>query len=71
MPATEFFYANPLRRFAAELAPMRMESLERWADSTRKGATRSYCCPPNVLRMLAGMHEYAYGYADGAVYVNL
>jgi DUF1680 family protein len=67
----DFFYANPLRRFGKDMRMLQNESLERWVDSTSPGASKSYCCPPNVLRTLASMHEYAYGTANDAVYVNL
>jgi DUF1680 family protein len=67
----DFFYANPLRRFSDEMPMPRNDSLQRWSDSTRKGAAKSYCCPPNVLRMLASLHEYTYGVSDSGIYVNL
>ena len=38
---------------------------ERWADF------HCYCCPPNVLRTLASLHEWAYGQAAGELWVNL
>jgi DUF1680 family protein len=66
-----FFYANPLTRRADSQPTLHNESLERWADNTVKGASRSWCCPPNVSRTLAGMHEYAYGLSEGTVWVNL
>lgn len=67
----DFFYANPLRRFRDEMPFTKNQSLVRWADITNKGAAKSYCCPPNVLRMLASMHEYAYGLSGRGLYVIL
>lgn len=67
----DYFYANPLRRLADEMPTLKNESLQRWSNSTVKGAAKSRCCPPNVSRMLASTHEYAYGVSDGAVWVNL
>ncbi len=67
----EFFYANPLRRFQDEVPLTRNQSLVRWANITSAGAAKSYCCPPNVLRMLASTHEYAYGVSERGLYVIL
>jgi hypothetical protein len=66
-----FFYANPLLRLADTQPMLHNESLQRWVNTTTPGASRSWCCPPNVSRMLASMHEYAYGLSPGTVWVNL
>lgn len=51
-----FFYVNPL--------------------ATRGGVKRQEwfscaCCPPNILRLVAGIGGYAYAAGPGAVYINL
>jgi DUF1680 family protein len=56
MEGDAFFYPNPLGSF--------------------QGATRSpwfacACCPPNVLRFIAGVGGYVYALRAGDVYVNL
>jgi DUF1680 family protein len=66
-----FFYANPLERLGDTRPTLKNESLERWRNNTVNGASKSWCCPPNVSRMLASLHEYAYTLSKGAVWVNL
>jgi hypothetical protein len=56
MSGDAFFYPNPLGSF--------------------HGAARSpwfacACCPPNVLRFIAGVGGYSYAQRDGDLYVNL
>jgi len=69
----EFFYTNVLRRHGSDLPMMWLDTLERWPDTSpsRHKELRAYCCPPNVVRTVASLHEYAYGVSDGAVWVNL
>lgn len=59
-----FFYTNPLRQqndAAVEL---------RWSR-TRVPFVTSFCCPPNVVRTVASVSNYAYGVSDNTVWVNL
>jgi uncharacterized protein len=69
----EFFYTNVLRRYGADLPMLWLDTLERWPDTapSRHKELRAYCCPPNVVRTVASLHEYAYAVSDGAVWVNL
>ncbi|MBQ7063679.1 MAG: glycoside hydrolase family 127 protein [Firmicutes bacterium] len=60
----EFFYENMLRR--AESLPYEL----CWGQE-RSEYIRSYCCPPNVTRLLAESSEYAYARDDEALYVIL
>lgn len=56
MSGDRFFYPNPLGSFhGAERSP--------WFACA--------CCPPNVLRFIAGVGGYAYAQRDGDLYVNL
>ena len=66
-----FFYANPLLRLADTQPMLHNESLQRWVNTTTPGASRSWCCPPNISRLLASTHEYAYGLSADTVWVNL
>lgn len=52
----EFFYVNPL-------ASKGGHRRQGWFDCA--------CCPPNVLRTLAGIAGYAYAVSDDALYINL
>jgi len=73
LKGTEFFYTNVLRRHGSDLPMMWLDTLERWPDTapSRHKELRAYCCPPNVVRTVASLHEYAYGVSSGAVWVNL
>ena len=64
-------YANVHRRYGDEAKLLRNETIERWHDTVQKPSADSYCCPPNVLRVLASLDSYAYGLSDDAVWVNL
>jgi DUF1680 family protein len=64
-------YANVHRRFGDEAPLMRNETLTRWHDTLHKPSADSYCCPPNLLRVIASLDSYAYGASAGAIWVNL
>ena len=60
----DFFYTNPLRQ--QDEAPVKL----RWSR-TRVPFVTSFCCPPNVVRTIAGVSQYAYGLSERTVWVNL
>ena len=60
-----FCYTNPLRWHGADHVMLSQDYLARWADF------HCYCCPPNVLRTLVSLHEWAYGQADQELWVFL
>ncbi len=64
LDGTQFCYCNPLARHY-DLPLLNHDTETRWRTA------RCYCCPPNVARRLAGMHEWAYGLSEGAVWLNL
>ncbi|MFN7931798.1 MAG: glycoside hydrolase family 127 protein [Bryobacteraceae bacterium] len=66
-----FFYANVHRRYAGEAPLLRNETLVRWHDTVHKPSADSYCCPPNLLRVIASLDSYAYGVSSDAIWVNL
>ena len=68
---TDFFYTNPLRRCGEDVPLLRNDTPARWPDTTKRPAPRCFCCPPNVLRTIAGLHGWAYGVSEGAVWVHL
>src|SRR5262249_38111966 len=59
-----FFYTNALRQLD------RMPVELRWSR-TRQPFISSFCCPPNLARLLAEVGSYAYGRSDRGVWVNL
>ena len=61
---TEFFYTNPLR----VTDPMPTEL--RWSR-TRVPFISSFCCPPNLARILAQTSIYAYSTSDDSIWLNL
>ncbi len=59
-----FFYTNTLRQLDAMPAPLRWSrAREEWISC--------YCCPPNVARVVAQAHTYAYGRSADGVWVHL
>lgn len=60
-----FFYTNVLRRTYG--TPFLLP-LDR---PTRVPFILSYCCPPNIMRTIAEMSNYAYSINDKGVWVNL
>lgn len=59
-----FFYENPLRR-ANQLDFQLVWPL------TRSEYILSYCCPPNVARVIAQSASYAYAVEEGGVFIGL
>jgi hypothetical protein len=60
-----FFYCNPLERTDRTDDLSHHHTAERWSIH------RCFCCPPQVVRTLAKVHEWAYGLSDDAVWVHL
>lgn len=60
-----FCYTNPLRWYGEEHVLLSQDYQERWADF------HCYCCPPNVLRTLVSVHEWAYGRTADELWVIL
>ncbi|HLR31631.1 MAG TPA: beta-L-arabinofuranosidase domain-containing protein, partial [Fodinibius sp.] len=60
-----FLYTNPLRvdnRYPKEL---------RWGNEREEYISRSNCCPPNVVRTVAQVHNYAYSISENGLWINL
>jgi len=64
LDGTNFFYTNPLR--VTDPMPVQL----RWSR-TRVPFVSSFCCPPNLVRTLAEIGNYAYGKSADAIWVNL
>jgi DUF1680 family protein len=60
-----FFYCNPLERTDRTADLSYHHTAERWS------VHRCFCCPPQVVRTLGKVHEWAYGLADDGVWVHL
>lgn len=60
----EFFYTNPLQ-VTSDL-PFEL----RWSR-TRQPYISCFCCPPNVVRVIAESEAYAYSLSDKGVWVHL
>lgn len=54
-----FCYTNPLRWYGEEHDLLSNDTLERWPTYT------CYCCPVQVIRTMAHMHEWIYGIGQG------
>ena len=64
LDGTNFFYVNPLRT----VYPLPTQL--RWSR-TRVPFVSSFCCPPNLVRTIAEVADYAYARSDDAIWVNL
>ncbi|HUZ95675.1 MAG TPA: glycoside hydrolase family 127 protein [Edaphobacter sp.] len=77
LSGTKYFYTNVLRRDTT-LPLMWNDTPDRWPNTTDRKVpigqskmSASFCCPPNAMRTMASIHEYAYSFSDKAVWVNL
>ncbi len=61
-----FFYENPLEIDI----DVNSATPERHAVTQRQEVFGCSCCPPNVLRFIASVGDYIYGYDDETVFVN-
>jgi DUF1680 family protein len=59
-----FFYTNPLRK--VDDLPFEL----RWSR-TRQEYITCFCCPPNVVRTIAQVGQYAYSVSEDSIWVNL
>jgi DUF1680 family protein len=62
---TRFFYTNPLRWYGCEHQPLSHDAHERWFTHD------CYCCPPQVARSIARLHNWAYSLSGEGVWVHL
>lgn len=61
-----FLYTNPLRWYGPEHDLLgHNDRRSRWTTHT------CYCCPPNLARTLAGLHNWVYSLSDEGVWVHL
>jgi uncharacterized protein len=60
-----FFYTNTLRQ-EAEL-PFEL----RWSRTREPHIPLSFCCPPNIVRVIAEVGSYAYSLSEDGVWVHL
>lgn len=65
LDGSRFCYCNPLARLGPEVRLLSHDTPERWRTHT------CYCCPPQVARTLAGLHEWAFGWDDDGLWVHL
>ncbi len=60
-----YFYVNPLRTDSEFKWPL------RWSRTRQPNYKSSFCCPPNIVRVIAEAHNYAYTLSEGALWVQL
>ena len=61
----QFFYTNPLARANKNIPLLMQDSEKRWST------WNCYCCPPNLARTIAGLHEWAYGISEDGIWVHM
>lgn len=65
LDGTKFLYTNPLS-YSDDL-PFK----QRWSKDRVPYITLSNCCPPNVVRTIAEVGDYAYSISDKGIWLNL
>jgi DUF1680 family protein len=60
-----YFYVNPLKKLNDFKYPL------RWSRTREPNIKSSFCCPPNVVRVIAEAHNYVYALSADTVWVNL
>lgn len=65
LDGNKFFYTNPLS--ASQEFPYHL----RWHGGRQEYIRLSNCCPPNTVRTIAEVNNYAYSISDSGVWVNL
>nr|WP_294895604.1 glycoside hydrolase family 127 protein [uncultured Pedobacter sp.] len=65
LDGTKFLYTNPLS-YSDDL-PFK----QRWSKDRVPYITLSNCCPPNVVRTISEVSDYAYSIGKNGLYVNL
>ena len=71
MDGKGFFYENPLEiDVDYNNVNKCTESGKRFPITQRKEVFDCSCCPPNVIRFIAGIGEYLYSYTEDTLFVN-
>ncbi|MBA3904159.1 MAG: ATP-binding protein [Rhodocyclaceae bacterium] len=65
LEGTHYFYVNALKKLHEFDVPL------RWSRTREANIPASFCCPPNVVRTIAEMHNYVYALSPDTVWVNL
>lgn len=65
LEGTHYFYVNALKKLHEFDVPL------RWSRTRETNIPVSFCCPPNVVRTIAEMHNYVYSLSTDTVWVNL
>jgi DUF1680 family protein len=65
LDGTKFLYTNPLS-YSDDL-PFK----QRWSKDRVPYISKSNCCPPNVVRTIAEVSDYAYSISKDGLFVNL
>jgi len=72
LSGNKFFYENPTEVDVEfnHINPA-TNTRDRFPDAQRAEIFGCSCCPPNMVRFLASIGGYAYGYDEDTVYINL
>jgi DUF1680 family protein len=65
LPGKKYFYTNPL--CVADNIPYKL----RWSKDREEYISFCNCCPPNTVRTIAEVSNYAYSIAEKGIYINL
>lgn len=65
LEGTKYFYVNPLQK--VEGLPIDL----RWSRTRQPNIQYSFCCPPNVVRTIAQVQNYAYTLSPDSLWVHL
>ncbi|MCC5806875.1 MAG: glycoside hydrolase family 127 protein [Opitutales bacterium] len=65
LDGTHYFYVNPMRKHHEFDWPM------RWSRTREPNIPYSFCCPPNVVRVISQVQNYAYTLSPDTLWVQL
>jgi DUF1680 family protein len=65
LPGKKYFYTNPL--CVADNIPYKL----RWSKDREEYISFCNCCPPNTVRTIAEVSNYAYSISEKGIYINL
>ncbi len=60
-----YFYVNPLRTDSEFKWPL------RWSRQREPNYKSSFCCPPNIVRVIAQAHNYVYSLSKDTLWIHL
>ncbi len=71
LEGASWFYTNVLRWYGKDHPLLRNDSHERFQPGDPARDRKHICCPSNLLRLIAGLHNYLYSVSDSGLWAHL